>query len=182
MGGDRLVNRAVFLDRDGVINRVVLRDGRSHPPSSVSDMHLLPGVVEAVAMLRDAGFRIIVVTNQPDVAAGVKRRAEVEAIHEEILRRLTIDEIKVCYHVDRDGCACRKPKPGMLLEAASKWSLSLDRSFMVGDRWRDIAAGKAAGCKTILIRAGYNERPADDPDAVVNSLYEAGLLILSSRI
>lgn len=176
------INRAVFLDRDGVINAVVFRDGRPHSPSSVDEVKILPGVCEAVEGLRRAGFRIIVATNQPDVGAGLQWRTEVEAIHAEIRRRLTIDAIKVCYHLDRDGCACRKPKPGMLLEAARKWSLNLERSFMVGDRWRDIAAGKAAGCTTILVRAGYDERQAEDPDAVVDSLYEASVLILSDRI
>lgn len=174
--------RAVFLDRDGVINETVVRDGRPYPPSSVEELTFSPGVAEAIEALRAAGFRIIVVTNQPDVATGAQRREIVEAIHERIRRLFGIDDIRVCYHLDQDDCACRKPKPGLLLEAANDWSVDLKRSFMVGDRWRDIEAGKAAGCKTILIGGGYAERQADAPDAVVGSLAEAGALITSGQL
>jgi len=177
-----LLSRAVFLDRDGVINRVVLRNGRPYPPSSVDELEFLPGVSEAIDALHQAGFRIIVVTNQPDVATGVQRREAVEAIHERIRCEFPIDDIKVCYHVDSDGCTCRKPKPGMLLGAAAKWSLDLGQSFMVGDRWRDIEAGRAARCRTILVRSNYAERQAEKPDAVVDSLLEASALILANGV
>jgi len=176
------MKRAVFLDRDGVINRAVVRAGRPYPPASAEELEFLPRVAKAIEDLREAGFLLIVVTNQPDVATGVQRLEEVEAIHQRIRRELRIDDIKVCYHSDRDNCTCRKPKPGMLLEAAAQWSLDLEQSFMVGDRWRDIGAGQAAGCKTILIRYEYDERQAEGPDAVVNSLSEAGDLILSGKI
>lgn len=177
-----MMNRAVFLDRDGVINCAVLRDGRPYPPPSAEELEFLPKVDEAIETLRRAGFRIIVITNQPDVATGAQRREVVEAIHERIRREFPIDDIKVCYHADQDGCACRKPKPGMILEAARQWSLDLDRSFMVGDRWRDIEAGQAAGCKAILIKCEYQERRAEKPDAIVDSLFEASSLILSNQI
>ena len=173
------MNRAVFLDRDGVINEVLLRDGRPLAPSGVGELSLRPGVAAAIGRLRRAGFLIIVVTNQPDVGKGLVRREAVEAIHEALRRRLPIDDIKTCYHVDEDRCACRKPKPGLLLEAARARGIDLGRSVMVGDRWRDIEAGRAAGCRTILMRASYDERPAEAPDAVVDSLSEAGTLILS---
>jgi len=174
--------RAVFLDRDGVINRVVVREGRPFPPASVRDVEFLAGVAEAIEALRRAEFRIIVVTNQPDVATGLQQRETVEAIHARLRASFPIDDIKVCYHADQDGCSCRKPKPGLLFEAAAQWSLDLTRSFMVGDRWRDIEAGKAAGCKTILVGAGYAERQAERPDAVVASLLEASRVILSDRM
>jgi D-glycero-D-manno-heptose 1,7-bisphosphate phosphatase len=175
-------HRAVFLDRDGVINGVTLREGRPYPPSSLAEFVFLPGVGEAVLALHKAGFCLIIVTNQPDVATGVQTRKEVEAMHERIRWALPIDDIKVCYHVDRDACSCRKPKPGMLLEAAREWHLNLGQSFMVGDRWRDIEAGKAAQCKTLLVRGAYQERQAEKPDATVDSLLEASRLILSQRI
>lgn len=175
------MNRAVFVDRDGVINRVELRGGRPHPPPSVDELQFLPGVGEAIVALREAGFRIIVVTNQPDVASGAQRREVVEAIHSRLQSAFQIDDLKVCYHVDEDGCSCRKPKPGMLLEAAAQWSLNLVQSYMVGDRWRDVEAGKAAGCRTILIDRRYTDRPAEKPDAVVDSLWEASQLILSAQ-
>ena len=176
------MRKAVFLDRDGVINRSIVRDGRPYPPSSVEEVEFLPGVAEAIWALRDAGFRIIVATNQPDVATGVQRREVVEAINESIRRTFPIDDIKVCYHLDENDCECRKPKAGMLLKAAAEWSLDLKQSFMIGDRWRDIGAGKAAGCRTILIRGDYKERQAENPDAVVDSLFEASILILSNRV
>ena len=176
------MTRAVFLDRDGVINRAVIKQGRPYPPPSVKDLEFLPRVKEAVEKLKRADFRLIVVTNQPDVATGLQHREVVEAMHAKICRELPIDDIKVCYHNDEDECSCRKPNPGMLLEAAEEWSLDLQRSFIVGDRWRDIEAGQAAGCKTILIRYQYDERQPDKPDALVDSLLEASELILSGQI
>ena len=176
------MNQAVFLDRDGVINEAVVRDGRPLAPSGVGELTLRPGVGEALGALRRAGFLIVVVTNQPDVGKGLVAREAVEAIHEELRRRLPLDAIKTCYHVDEDRCACRKPKPGLLREAARERGIDLVRSVMVGDRWRDIEAGRAAGCKTILMRASYDERPAERPDAVVDSMEEASMVILSGRL
>jgi len=175
------MTRAVFLDRDGVINRALVRNGRPYAPVSLAELEFLPGVAEAVGKLKQAGFKIIVVTNQPDVATGLLSSETLAAMHERVSLELAVDDIKVCYHVDEDRCECRKPKPGMLLEAAAQSSLDLERSYLVGDRWRDIAAGRAAGCKTILIRCDYDEQQADRPDAVVESLLEASELILSGE-
>lgn len=175
------MNRAVFLDRDGVINQVLVKNGAPHPPASLEVLEFLPGVGEAIEALRGAGFRIIVVTNQPDVATGTQQREMVEAINSRIERTFHVDDIKVCYHVDSDGCSCRKPKPGMLLDAAARWSLDLGQSFMVGDRWRDVEAGKAAGCRTILLKNEYADLRLEKPDAIAVSLLEASALILSSR-
>ena len=173
MGIDRDVRRAVFLDRDGVINRAVVRDGRPYPPASDAELEVLPGVPEALARLRDAGFRLVVVTNQPDVARGTQRRDVIDRMHERLRAELPIDEFRVCDHDDADRCACRKPNPGMLEAAARDAGLSLSESFMVGDRWRDIEAGRRAGCAVIFIDRGYHERRPDDPDAIVGSLPEA---------
>lgn len=173
------MNRGIFLDRDGVINRALIQNGRPYSPSSLEDLEFLPGVGEAIRTLREAGFRIIVVTNQPDVGKGLQHREVVEAMHGRIWREFLIDDLKVCYHIDQDSCECRKPRPGMLLQAAEEWALDLSRSFMIGDRWRDIAAGRAAGCKTILVGDGYGELQAKTADAVVDSLHEASRLILS---
>lgn len=172
------MKRAVLLDRDGVINRAVVRNGKPYPPANLEEFELLPGVTQTVAALREAGFLIIVVTNQPDVATGVQSRKIVESMHDNLRAAGLCDDIKVCYHVDADDCACRKPKPGMLIEAALEWRIDLARSFMVGDRWRDVAAGKAAGCYTFFVDYNYLERRAESPDAVVGSLEEAGKLIL----
>lgn len=172
--------RAVFLDRDGVINRAFIWDGRSYSPTSLEEFALLPGVPDALAALRQANFRLIVVTNQPDVGKGLQPLEVVEAMHRQLRRALPLDQIQVCYHTDADGCACRKPKPGLLLDAARAWRLDLAQCVMVGDRWRDIEAGKAAGCKTILVRGeDYAEPPVRNPDAIVRSLAQAATLILS---
>jgi D-glycero-D-manno-heptose 1,7-bisphosphate phosphatase len=137
--------------------------------------------VEGIAVLKAAGFRTIVVTNQPDVGAGRQTRHAVECIHRYLREQLALDDIRVCYHVDGDACACRKPKPGMLLGAAAEWCVDLSRSFMVGDRWRDIDAGRAAGCRTVLVGRGYEERPAEGFDVHVPSLYEASRWIVSQQ-
>jgi D-glycero-D-manno-heptose 1,7-bisphosphate phosphatase len=175
------VNKAVFIDRDGVLNRAVIRDGKPYAPEGLDDLELLPGVPEALDALRGAGFRLIVATNQPDVGAGRQTRATVEAIHDFMRATLPLDDIRVCYHTDADGCGCRKPKPGMLLDAALEWQVDLAASVMVGDRWRDIDAGKAAGCRTILVDSGYDERAAEGFDAAVSSLFDASRLILTGH-
>ena len=178
MGSSPLIGRAVFLDRDGVINRALLRDGRPYPPHRLDEVTLLPGVAEALARLREAGFRLIVVTNQPDVARGTQTRESVEQIHQMLQAQLPIDEVRVCYHDDVDHCQCRKPLPGMLLDAAREAGLDLTASFMVGDRWRDIEAGQRAGCATVFIDYDYAEKRPDRCDASVSSLAEATQWIL----
>ncbi|HWY21941.1 MAG TPA: HAD-IIIA family hydrolase [Candidatus Acidoferrum sp.] len=174
---------AVFLDRDGVLNRAVVRDGKPFPPSSVEEFEILPDVASSLLDLRAHGFALFVVTNQPDVARGTQTRDAIEAIHRTLASSLALDGIFVCYHDDSDDCACRKPNPGLLLEAQRKHNIDLSRSFVVGDRWRDIDAGHNAGCKTVLIDYGYRERkPAHPPEATVRSLREAADWILSSSL
>jgi D-glycero-D-manno-heptose 1,7-bisphosphate phosphatase len=173
------LKRAVFLDRDGVINRSVVRDANPYPPSSIDEVEILPGVQEALERLRKASFLLICVTNQPDVARGTQNKEAVEAIHKFLLKSLCLDEILVCYHDDNDGCQCRKPLPGMLMDAARRFSIDLEKSFMVGDRWRDIEAGQNAGCRTVLIEYGYEDRdPSNPPDMKVGLLSEAADWIL----
>jgi D-glycero-D-manno-heptose 1,7-bisphosphate phosphatase len=162
--------RAVFLDRDGVLNAAVVRDGRPYPPASLAEMTLLPGVEDACARLKKSGFLLIVVTNQPDIARGKAAIDEIEAINAALQARLGLDEICVCPHDDADNCACRKPKPGLLLDAAKRWKIDLAKSFMIGDRWRDVEAGRAAGCRTVFVDYGYAERRPDAPDLVAASL------------
>jgi D-glycero-D-manno-heptose 1,7-bisphosphate phosphatase len=171
--------RAVFLDRDGVLNRVFLRDGVSHPPSDEKQFELLPGVVDAVRHLHATGFRLVVVTNQPDVARGIQTRAVVEAMHARLRRELPMLDVLTCFHDDSDNCPCRKPKPGMLLEAARRWRLDLERSFLVGDRWRDVLAGLAAGCRAILVETPYSGKDRCRPDWCVRDLAEAAQWILT---
>jgi D-glycero-D-manno-heptose 1,7-bisphosphate phosphatase len=167
MGIDDAKRPAVFLDRDGVINRPIVRDGRPYPPRSVAEFELLPGVPAACEQLKRAGYLLVVATNQPDVGRGTLSRIVVEAIHERMHALLPIDLIKVCYHAGEkygDVCACRKPRPGLLLEAATDLGIHLPVSFMVGDRWRDIECGRRAGCRTIFVDWGYDEALQGVPD------------------
>jgi D-sedoheptulose 7-phosphate isomerase len=174
---------AVFLDRDGVLNRAVVRDGKPFPPSSLKDLEILPDVASALRDLKAGGFALYVITNQPDVARRAQTRETVEAIHQALTAALPIDDIFVCYHDDKDDCSCRKPKPGLLFEAQRKHNVDLSRSFVIGDRWRDIDAGHAAGCKTVLIDYGYRERkPAQPPEATVRSLREAADWIIRASL
>jgi transaldolase len=182
MGIDRESRRAVFLDRDGVINRAVVRAGRPYPPASVDELDVLPGVADALLRLSAAGYRLVVVTNQPDVARGAQSRLVVEAMHAKLASVLAIDEFLTCYHDDGDGCACRKPRPGLLLDSARSHRIDLPASIMVGDRWRDIEAGKRAGCATVFLDHGYTERKPTSPDAVLASLAEAAEWILSGKV
>lgn len=148
---------AVFLDRDGVINRSVVRDGKPHPPASLDELEILPGAVHSLKQLASAGYILIGVTNQPDVARGTQTRKAVEAINAHILSELPVIEIFTCYHDNQDDCPCRKPKPGLILQGAKKYDVDLTKSWMVGDRWKDISAGQAAGLKTVFIDYHYNE-------------------------
>jgi len=170
--------RAVFLDRDGVLNVALERDGRPHPPAGPAELVVLPGVPEALARLKAAGFLLVVVTNQPDVARGATSPAAVEAIHAALRAALPLDDVRCCFHDDADACACRKPRPGLLLEAARTWDVDLAASFMVGDRWRDVEAGAAAGCRTVFVDLGWRERRPDRFDARVASLPDAAAWIL----
>lgn len=163
------MRRCVFLDRDGVINKSVVRNGRPYPPATVQETVLTEGIAEALAILKARGFLLVVVTNQPDVARGTTSAAEVEKIHNYLRSQLPLDSIRSCFHDDSDNCACRKPRPGLLFSAASEMNIDLKTSFLVGDRWRDIDAGKSAGCTTIFVDYGYQERLREVPDHVVRS-------------
>jgi D-glycero-D-manno-heptose 1,7-bisphosphate phosphatase len=171
---------AVFLDRDGVLNRAFVRDGKPYPPAGLEEFEILPGVVQAANALHSAGFRLIVVTNQPDVSKGTQSREVVERMHARLREVLPIDDIRTCYHADNDNCDCRKPKPGMLIAAAREHNLDLCASFMVGDRWRDVEAGRTAGCRTIFIDRNYGEQRAEQPDIVATSFPEASEFILNN--
>jgi D-glycero-D-manno-heptose 1,7-bisphosphate phosphatase len=171
------VRPAVFLDRDGVLVRSFVRAGVPRPPTDEDEFELLPGVVGACDDLRSAGFMLFVVTNQPDIARGSTTRELVDRFHERLREALPLDDVLVCPHDDDDDCSCRKPRPGMLLEAASRWDVDLKGSFMVGDRWRDIGAGRAAGCRVAFVDHGYAETPDIDADVVVTNLSEAAAWI-----
>jgi D-glycero-D-manno-heptose 1,7-bisphosphate phosphatase len=150
--------KAVFLDRDGVLNQSIVRDGTPHPPAGLDQVALYPDAAGALRRLKQAGYLLIVVTNQPDIARGTETRAAVDGVNAAIGAALPVDEFLVCAHDDSDNCPCRKPKPGMVLDAAARHAVDLRQSFLIGDRWRDIDCGAAAGVRTVLIDRGYRER------------------------
>lgn len=169
---------AVFLDRDGVLNRAIVRDGKPFSPMQLSDFRLLPGVIETCNRLAAAGLPIVVVTNQPEVTRGRLSIDVLDDMHAELWRRLPITEVSVCPHDSKDMCSCRKPLPGMILDAAQRHNIDLSRSVMVGDRASDIAAGKAAGYMTIRIGGGYRDEDDVTADGHADSLQDACPLIL----
>ena len=168
---------AVFLDRDGVLVETFVRDNRAYAATTLQDFQLVRSAAAEVRRLRDAGLAPIVVTNQPDVGRGVIAPETLAAMHERLAGALPVLDILVCTHVASVGCACRKPKPGMLEAAAAKWGIDLRQSFMVGDRASDVEAGRAAGCRTILIERPYSGSAT--ADARVGSLTEAVDAILT---
>jgi len=184
--GEHQVNarkaRAVFLDRDGVISRSLVREGLPFAPTTLEDFQILPETAEACRRLKQAGFLLIVVTNQPEVGRGTIKQETVEAMHAKMCRDLPIDRVGVCYHPGHgmSHCDCRKPKTGLLVSAAEELNIDLAQSWMVGDRWRDIDCGFAAGCNTVFIDRGYAETLKHAPDYRAKNLAEASEIILAA--
>jgi len=172
------MNRAVFLDRDGVLNKIVWRDGKAASPRSVEELVIEPEAPAALAALRAAGFKLFVVTNQPDVRRGLMAKAVLDDIHRTLRDTLHVDDVAVCEHDNADDCACRKPRPGMLLDLARRHGLDLSASIMVGDQDRDIACGHAAGCATVLLARPYNSGMG--ADHVVETLFQATSVIMDA--
>jgi D-glycero-D-manno-heptose 1,7-bisphosphate phosphatase len=177
------VKRAVFLDRDGVLNDVMMREGKPHPPANLGELRIANGAPEALARLKAAGWLLIVVTNQPDVGRGTQSREVVDQINQKLAAALPVDEFVVCWHDGSEACSCRKPKPGMVLDAAARQDIDLARSFLIGDRWRDIDCGRAAGVRTVWIDRGYAERGPEQPaDFRCGSIAEAVEWILTEPL
>ena len=174
--------RAVFLDRDGVLNRPIIRAGRPYPPGSVAELEILPDVPQALYALKAGGYRLVVVTNQPDVARGTMSKAVVDALHARLESVLALDAVFTCIHDDDDRCECRKPLPGLITRAARELNIDCTASYLVGDRWRDIEAGKRAGCTTFFIDHAYDESPPESYDFRVGSLLEATEIILRTGV
>jgi D-glycero-D-manno-heptose 1,7-bisphosphate phosphatase len=186
MGEHKIRKSAVFLDRDGVLNRPVVRDGRPFPPARLEEFELYPDAVNACAQLKEAGFLLVVVTNQPDVGRGMQSREIIDAMHARLRAVIpSLDAIEVCFHAGAaqgEPCECRKPKPGMLLRAAAALDIDLSESFLVGDRWRDVDCAHAAGCRAVLIDHGYREVLKEKPEFSVSNLSDAVSTILQSHL
>jgi D-glycero-D-manno-heptose 1,7-bisphosphate phosphatase len=175
--------KAVFLDRDGVIVVPEFRDGRSFAPVRLQDYRFYPEASAALSRLKSAGYLLVVVTNQPEVGRGIIAEPVLAEMHRQLLASLPIDLVKVCRHTAEDRCSCRKPKPGMLLEAASEFGISLLESYMVGDRASDIEAGQAAGCRNVFIDLGYTREPKpDNASFTVSSIAQAADVILAATL
>jgi D-glycero-D-manno-heptose 1,7-bisphosphate phosphatase len=175
------MKRAVFLDRDGVINKSLIVDGIPKPPQNLENLEILSGVKVALKELKESGFLLIVVTNQPDVSRGTITLEEVQLINEFLSYSLPIDAFFMCVHDDEDFCSCRKPKPGLLVEAAVQHGIDIKSSFLVGDRWRDIVAGQAVGCACYFIDHGYSEKSPPRPFERVHSLLDASRKIIGDE-
>lgn len=182
MGKSQIKRRAVFLDRDGVLNRPTIRDGKPYPPSGVAEFELYEDVAEGCVRLKASGFLLVVITNQPDVGRGTQGRETVEAMHREVRRAVTaIDRIEVCYHAGArygQACECRKPKAGMILRATADLAIDLGASYVIGDRWRDIDCAHAAGCRAIFLDRSYSEPLSEPPDFTVTNFADAVDVIL----
>lgn len=147
-----------------------MRNGKPSSPWKLEEFEILPDVKEYLEASKKMGFLNIVFTNQPDISRGFLKIEDLEKMHKIISETLPIDEIKFCPHDNQDNCSCRKPKPGLILEAVKKWSIDLKKSYVIGDGWKDIGAGKAAGCKTFLLRREYNKDYQEDYDFEVDNL------------
>ncbi len=170
---------AVFLDRDGVINRAIVREGSPYPPANLSEFEIMPSSISTLTRLANSGYMLIGVTNQPDVARGTQSADTVKLFNELIQSRLPIQEIFVCYHDSKDHCNCRKPKPGLILQAQAKYRIDMSKSWMVGDRWKDIAAGHSVGLRTIFIDYHYNEDYlGQSPDFTIQGTSQLANIIL----
>ena len=170
--------RAIFLDRDGVINVPLIREGKSYAPRNLNDFKFYPETFDTLQRLKTLDCLLIVVTNQPDIANGLVDKQVVEKMHEMIIQELPIDHIETCPHSQKDNCECRKPKPGMLIRSALKFNINLSQSIMIGDRRSDIEAGQGAGCKSIFIDRDYHEQRQDNPFLTVKSLEEAASFLV----
>ena len=171
------MKKAIFLDRDGVINKTIIEDGLPSSPNSIDELEILPGVKESILRLKKLNFICIVVTNQPDVPRGKINKNTVIKMNNFLKKEIKLDDIFVCYHDDKDNCNCRKPKPGLLIYASKKWNVDFKKSFMIGDRWRDIQAGEKVGCKTIYLDYNYKDIKPKKPDFVTDKLLNAVYLI-----
>jgi D-glycero-D-manno-heptose 1,7-bisphosphate phosphatase len=174
------MQKAVFFDRDGVLNKALIRNGQPHSPQHLGEFEITRETAEALRSLKRAGFLLIVATNQPNVARGFQPQSMIDRMHERLRTELPLDDIRVCYHDDHHHCYCRKPQPGLLYEAAADWGISLSQSYMIGDRWKDVEAGRRAGCRTVLLQRPYNASDGKSADYRAATLLEAANWIMGA--
>ena len=171
------MKKAVFLDRDGVINEAFIKDGLPFSPRSIEELKILPGVKEAIIRLKKLNFICLVITNQPEVTRGKINKNTVIKMNNFLKKEIELDDFFVCYHDDNDNCNCRKPTPGLLLQASKIWNVDFKKSFMIGDRWKDIKAGQVVGCNTIFLDYNYKDIKPKNPNFITDTLLNATYII-----
>lgn len=175
-----MTKKALFIDRDGVINKSIIRNGKPYAPINFLEFEMLDGVEEAFYLLKKSEYMSIIVTNQPDIASGKQTLLSLNKLHNYLQEKYSIDLIRVCPHKEEDGCDCRKPKPGMIISASKKLNININFSYMIGDRWTDILCGQRAGCKeNFYIDNNYSEKKPDKPFTHVPSLLHCVRKILA---
>jgi D-glycero-D-manno-heptose 1,7-bisphosphate phosphatase len=145
----------VFIERDGVLNNVRVERRHQVSPATLGDFRICKNAQPLLQRLKAAGFVLIATTNQPGLSRGCQSRRELDRMHELLRRELPLDDVLVCPHDETDLCPCRKPNPGLLVEAGFAWHLDLERSFVISDKWQDAAAARAVGCTSLLIRSSW---------------------------
>jgi len=173
-------NKAIFLDRDGVLVKSFTRKGKAYAPTKLKDFKIYKDSTRCVKKLNSLGFKIFVITNQPDVGKKLISKSTLNKMHNKLKKKIEIDKIYTCIHTQDQKCTCRKPKPGMILKAAKVYKINLKKSYMIGDRSSDIICGNKAGCKTIFINRNYKEKKPLTQIASVKSFKEATNCIVRS--
>lgn len=169
-------NKAVFFDRDGIINKAIVKNGKPYSPKNLDEFEFTNGILDCFFLFPK--YHLFIITNQPDVARKKQSKKNIEEINNYICEKLPITRVYCCYHDDKDDCDCRKPKPGMILQAAELFKIDLKKSWVIGDRDKDIEAGISAGCKTIFVDYNYdNDCLKCEPDYIVKSVRQALKLI-----
>ena len=166
------MNRCVFLDRDGIINEALAIEGKPYPPNNVREIKIVDGVDELLKYLKSKGFITVVITNQPDVGNRLQDKKIVEKINSYLMDSLLIDDLFSCYHTAKDKCLCRKPKTKLFELAKEKYNIDFSQSWVIGDRWKDVEAGKNIGAKTIFVDYQYREKQPKEPDFTIKQVSE----------
>ena len=149
------MKRAVFIERDSILNEVRSGPKQQIPPMGLEDFKIISEAAEPLKKLKAVGFVLIATTNQPGLSRGDQSRRELDRMHDMLRRSFPLDDIMLCPHDEADQCPCRKPRPGLLIEAAFKWHLNLDHSFVVSDKWQDAEAARSAGCTSLLVNSPW---------------------------
>jgi len=175
-------NKCVFLDRDGVINLPIVINKKPYSPRRIEEFIFTSEIKNLISKVVNHGYKVIVITNQPDIASGDLSESLLNYFHQRIIDEMLVDDIFVCKHLSSDNCNCRKPKPGLILEAALKHKINLKESFFIGDRWKDVDAANNVECHSIFIDYGYREKLKTVPKNCVKNLNAAFEVILSKKI